>query len=826
MHSSKTTASAEEVAAAKFRRLQNLPLPAPIVPQLGSAAVSEWRQAYRRNRLGEARGASGEGKDLLTRFKSLAHQKKILRTQSVVAPDPDDDDHDDHDHDGAQAAASRQGDVKAGAAAAAGAASTAVTTSVGEEDEWESLEQAQALITEYRLAYRRHRMGDSVGAKGELGDLIRAMDASTLRLLPAAQIASLYATSSQLSPQGMPRSVSSGLLGELQDCRLHVHFGAGRLGLGLVIPAVAASGVPFAVVQRPSEAFKALLTDKEGSSLKEGEKGGGTQGGDGDGGGEEAPKSLDVLLTVNGDTYLGSSLAFVGCVSELPPLWFEWLKTRRDAQLAAVAAATASSSSASPSSASSNSSNLNSMARSRSSTSLAAQAQEQAEVERREGEGATKTAVEGAGGATTATATAAITAAAVGTAAAAAAAVTMRRELVAPPSGLTPRGLFVCSGDPELVSLVTAGASSFSTSLGPGIAPLAKVLSESMFPRCEPTTSHAMPCRPALFAGENDHSAVDDLAEQLEGRVDVVSCMVDRICTGRDVTGTPQREVAVRAEPYGGSLVVLTPPRHVPSPPFEGSHVLVPRSRAEADYLCRRKLLLVNGSHTTLAFLTLVASAAGTLPPSSTSPSTSVTTVSKPFVVLKDDKLTGACAELELVTLRTATPEQTTMIEAWAVARLLVLLFEWDLQVIKAAHGVESDEQVAAVLVGFAKETLNRFSTTSDTTGRILGGGVCARFRGRLEPVLTFLKDTTTSTAAPTTSTTATATATTATATAPSSTAKGQTPSKAKKGSRPTLASLVLEKYGMDLATVRRCVEALTNDARKFTGQDAPPQNA
>ena len=33
--------------------------------------------------------------------------------------------------------------------------------------------------------------------------------------------------------------------------RFHVHFGAGRLGLGLVVPAIAASGVPFAVVQRP-----------------------------------------------------------------------------------------------------------------------------------------------------------------------------------------------------------------------------------------------------------------------------------------------------------------------------------------------------------------------------------------------------------------------------------------------------------------------------------------------------------------------------------------------------------------------------------------------
>lgn len=42
------------------------------------------------------------------------------------------------------------------------------------------------------------------------------------------------------------------------DARLHVHFGAGRLGLGLVLPAVAASGAPFCVVQRPSSAFEPL----------------------------------------------------------------------------------------------------------------------------------------------------------------------------------------------------------------------------------------------------------------------------------------------------------------------------------------------------------------------------------------------------------------------------------------------------------------------------------------------------------------------------------------------------------------------------------------
>ena len=47
------------------------------------------------------------------------------------------------------------------------------------------------------------------------------------------------------------------------ESRLHLHFGAGRLGLGLVLPAVSASGVPFAAVQRPKARWMAKF--KEGS---------------------------------------------------------------------------------------------------------------------------------------------------------------------------------------------------------------------------------------------------------------------------------------------------------------------------------------------------------------------------------------------------------------------------------------------------------------------------------------------------------------------------------------------------------------------------------
>ena len=57
-----------------------------------------------------------------------------------------------------------------------------------------------------------------------------------------------------------PESVSA------DESRLHLHFGAGRLGLGLVLPAVSASGVPFAAVQRPKARWIALFCQSSGVS--------------------------------------------------------------------------------------------------------------------------------------------------------------------------------------------------------------------------------------------------------------------------------------------------------------------------------------------------------------------------------------------------------------------------------------------------------------------------------------------------------------------------------------------------------------------------------
>ena len=40
---------------------------------------------------------------------------------------------------------------------------------------------------------------------------------------------------------------------------------------------------------------------------------------------------------------------------------------------------------------------------------------------------------------------------------------------------------------------------------------------------------------PVLYAGENDHDMVAEVAKALKGRLRVCSVMVDRICTSREI---------------------------------------------------------------------------------------------------------------------------------------------------------------------------------------------------------------------------------------------------------------------------------------------------
>jgi len=218
--------------------------------------------------------------------------------------------------------------------------------------------------------------------------------------------------------------------------------------------------------------------------------------------------------------------------------------------------------------------------------------------------------------------------------------------------------------------------------------------------------------QPLLFACENDHSAVARLKTSLEGRVHVVDCMVDRVCTGRQIS---EEGVDVQAEPWRGSIVVLEPNLQT-RVPFCSSIATVPSSRSEAEYLSERKFSLVNGMHTVLAFMTLceqyVTPAEGE---------------QCEYILLKYDEMIRG---------------DQRICEAWRAARVAELVEKYGTASFMEWHGCETATDAWDVLLDFADYTLSeRFSQIDDVVSRVLGGGVANRWLGRLRPVEQYISE-------------------------------------------------------------------------------------
>jgi len=234
--------------------------------------------------------------------------------------------------------------------------------------------------------------------------------------------------------------------------------------------------------------------------------------------------------------------------------------------------------------------------------------------------------------------------------------------------------------------------------------------------------------RTTLYACENDHEAVESLSTALAGRIDVVPVLVDRVCTAREMHA--DGSVDVSAEPYSGDLV-LTPPVDLDMPrpplPFAGQHVRQPQTSEGAAFLHRKKILSVNGTHTTIAFLTLIA---GEAPNHTGLPSRSHELLS--YAV--DDAIQGRSACADVV---------GRAVWVWAVARQLMLLYEFDDTVVRHTLGVPAsrmgDDALIEALLAGAKTAVARLSRGGDQTSRVLGGGVENRWRTRLANVQEFL---------------------------------------------------------------------------------------
>jgi len=265
-------------------------------------------------------------------------------------------------------------------------------------------------------------------------------------------------------------------------------------------------------------------------------------------------------------------------------------------------------------------------------------------------------------------------------------------------AGAPPR--LAVTDDTEALQALVARATTLSCSLGPWMAPTMTRLLGLL-----PETGR----KPVLYCCENDHAAVAALAEALKHRATVVDCMVDRISTER-VVDASNGEVRVTAEAWPGTIASLDPlVNRARAPPFAGGHgaaVYAPLAVEEARFLADRKLRLVNGMHTTLAFMSLRdrhALEPGTIP------------------LLKP----GA-----------ASPAEAEEIWRWALARCANLVRAHGVEAVRAADALDSEAAAFDALTAFARNALARFDGADDTVARVLGGGVAKRWHGRLASAL------------------------------------------------------------------------------------------
>jgi hypothetical protein len=191
-------------AAKKPRTMRgSSPLPSTTFPELDNERIQIFRGAYRKFRTGEAYGAKGEASSLThegARESLPPVDEEKLREETFYTSAPND--------------------------------------AILQE------------VTDYRLAYQRFRLGSSQGAKGEVSSVARTMSKKHARFMPAAQRSAMM-TSKAAAMTAAPRPVTA----------FHVHFGGGRLGLGLLSPAIAkahADGIPFALVDAPFGDYEAL----------------------------------------------------------------------------------------------------------------------------------------------------------------------------------------------------------------------------------------------------------------------------------------------------------------------------------------------------------------------------------------------------------------------------------------------------------------------------------------------------------------------------------------------------------------------------------------
>merc|ERR1719356_2399389 len=99
-----------------------------------------------------------------------------------------------------------------------------------------------------------------------------------------------------------------------------------------------------------------------------------------------------------------------------------------------------------------------------------------------------------------------------------------------------------------------------------------------------------------------------------------------------------------------------------------------------------------------------------------------------------DFKIPETPLDIPLISKATLTEARREEIWAWAVAQVLVLMWEHGVPTMLQVHKVDCDEALVKDLLDHLRTTLERFYTVEDSTKRVLGGGISVRYEGRLVP--------------------------------------------------------------------------------------------
>eukprot|EP00239_Pterosperma_sp_CCMP1384_P005050 CAMPEP_0197848848 /NCGR_PEP_ID=MMETSP1438-20131217/10215_1 /TAXON_ID=1461541 /ORGANISM="Pterosperma sp., Strain CCMP1384" /LENGTH=945 /DNA_ID=CAMNT_0043461277 /DNA_START=270 /DNA_END=3107 /DNA_ORIENTATION=- len=175
--------------------------------------------------------------------------------------------------------------------------------------------------------------------------------------------------------------------------------------------------------------------------------------------------------------------------------------------------------------------------------------------------------------------------------------------------------------------------------------------------------------------------------------------------------------VHVQAEPWRGSIIILDPTVHSNDrvTPFSENIAIVPRSDMEAEYLAERKTKLVNGMHTVLAFTSLLSR-------------------------WKRGKTISASEEYVLVKYARLSRQDQRMLEAQRTVRVAQLLQRFGVAQIMCWHGCDTQEDAWEHLLHYSDEILlERFGRVEDLVSRVLGGGVGNRWLTRLRPAAVWM---------------------------------------------------------------------------------------